>query len=362
MVSESRPNELIEAMRALVGEVLGLDTRGYEQADVARIIAELVPEVERLMEGTDAALKRVFEYYEPQTSSTTASPLRRPDSESFGRSVDHLMRTRAAEKRIADISFIARMELTQKRKEIRRSGHGVSRWEIIAVCASVRRRVLKLASAIEQAICLHEQVDFEDHWYATELQRSLEVRRAYARFRKSLSLRERPHVRELRPRIRLAGTSIAILIGRSGYEDFRISDRSLLRDLQARIIAWVSTRSKSRFPVREGLRLWQDISGSADMLMQINGRTELRENDAALISELRGSWLPRRSATAALDDELRRVLDEQLYGSDWELDALMERDEPVTVAELEDHLARLDRQISPTLETVPTEDDEDDED
>ncbi|MCB9755840.1 MAG: hypothetical protein H6713_38405 [Myxococcales bacterium] len=311
---------VLRELDALFERARAVDTRRFESRDPDAIAREHIPEITALLADARATLCDVATRYDGGGASIAGATAPGDD---FSVHVDTLMRGDDTGTRVADLAIIARMELAQRLECIRRLPANASTWDIIAVTSSVRRRVLKSVSAIQKAICEHERLDREIPWFRAERERSLEVRRAYATFRRRLELERPPSRDELYARLRLVGTALAMLIGDDVYEHLRVTDRQLLRRLQEKVIQRlrVDPSSDGRAATREGERVWQDIATAAELLMQVNRRAELREHDAATLRRLTEELRPL-SPRARVTPELRARLS-SLMGADPAIDGLL---------------------------------------
>lgn len=123
----------------------------------------------------------------------------------------------------------------------------------------------------------------DDHAYRTELATSLEVRCSYAELRRKLAIARPPEEHEIYARLRLVGTQLTVFVGKDIYPMLRISDRAVLRQAQARILAWLGSRPRD---LRDGVRIWQDIAAFMDLLRKVNDRPELVEHDRELVDRV----------------------------------------------------------------------------
>jgi hypothetical protein len=324
----------------LIRTVQEIDTRRYEEHDSETIRRELVPALQSRLEGTEQLFRRVFEHYESNSKNESDTG---PSAElSFESTLDRLMSTGSAARRIADISFIARMELSRMQHKLSSFKDTSNHWEYVNICASIRRRVLKSADSLERAICHHEGLPSDNVWHESSVQMGLLTRRAYAIFARSLKSDIPPNADDLFARVRSAGSALAKLIGREGYEDFKIADRRLLRAIQQRVLEWLRDGQKAEetFRVRAGQRLWQDIVGSANLILQVSNRPELIEHDAAVIEELHA--LTARSPAQELQLEpVQGELLRSLYGLDVALDRYIEHGDTRSGSQLRSLLERL---------------------
>jgi len=341
---------LVRQLRALIDSAQAIDTPTYERAEINTICDELFVAVERLLDDADRVLKHLQHHYE--SSAPASDRIEAAPAFGFGEHADRRLEQdhADADASISDIAFIARMELAQRTQQFRCLTLKSDRWDQLAVCARVRRRVIKFATALDRAVCERAGIEFEERRYLSVLRCSLDVRQEYVDFRDRLKLDRPPSSEELRTRLRLVGTSLAILIGRPCYEDLRTSDRRMLRELQSRLLGWLrESPFDSRATIRAGIRLWQDTAAFAGLLMQVNLRTELIEHDHAVLLEIRRqicSARPTAPLEARTIDQLRRLI-----GRDPELDACIRRARGSTYSEIEAPvtcvLTRLGTQVAP---------------
>ncbi len=99
----------------------------------------------------------------------------------------------------------------------------------------------------------------------------------------------------------------------------------MLREIQRRVLGWLrggKTQDMGAFHVRSGVRLWQDVVGLANLLMQVSNRPELRAHDGEIVVDvfetLFGGFSPAQqlppaqldhpSALLGLDEELDQCI------------------------------------------------------
>lgn len=303
-----------EPMRELAMRGKHVDIRAYEIASVERITEELQPITLALLCDARSLLGAVLDSQDAahspgeEASSAWASHL------PFEREIDAAVATKLGSRRaVEEIAFIAQLELRQREDRLCRIGARQGATALLGECDSSLRRVRKALNAVDAAIAKAEDVpprlDF-----TSELETSLAVRRAYAKFRARLNLDGEPVPETLRARLRAAGTQIAILVGWDAYPEMRVQDRLLLRDLQQRILGWL--RGGSDATPAAGLRLWQDLAASVEMFSLVNRRQELVAHDSDIVRKLADA------AANTSRDELRSAL-RALDGLDPELDRLL---------------------------------------
>ncbi len=297
-----------EPMNALVRRTLEVDVRHYETAPTAEL-ATLAKATAAMVEEGCILVSAVVEECMVETNDEG-----RARSESllpFDLAVDAAVEEGGeSASAVEDIAFLVMLELRQKKERLQSSAGSTDPVEVLGDCDSALRRIRKGLGAIDVVIARRDEgapsLDF-----SSELVHSLQVRRAYAKFRARVVRDDAPSTAELRTRLRAVGTHIAVLVGWSAFPLLRVRDRLQLRRLQQRILEWL------RMPVTDevaGVRLWQDVTGFVDMLAQVSRRQELVEHDAILVTAL----LARLESAGDLDDVATRAA--PLFGRDDELD------------------------------------------
>lgn len=276
----------------------------YETAGAARLKDELVPRVHALVADTLETLERIPGSGEDEAPGGPGAGDPLDETSSFLRQVDRLVAHRQA----ADIAFIGGSELRSKLGGLESVSGQDDPWLLLDRAGSTLRKVVKIATALHVVLADSEgALSFE-----TELRVSLQVRAAYAKFRRRLkgSLSQATTTRR---RAQTAATCIAYLVGRDTYPQLRIGDRLALRQLQARILAWLRDREAE---AKEGERICQDLLGFAELVRNVNLRSELVGHDQALIARLLDDGPKALAARghaeleklAGLDDELDELL------------------------------------------------------
>ncbi|MCG8418084.1 MAG: hypothetical protein MJE77_09105 [Proteobacteria bacterium] len=325
MPPENPSNDLIQSLRELTRQVREVDTRSYEEAEPEVIGADLLPTIAHILARAEQLVADVFGHYEARAQKEPSPEVTASEDMSFEHRLDQLMTTGTTAQRIADISFVARLELAHKRQQLDGLRLDGSHWEPIAVCASIRRRILKVASALERAMCEDENIEPQIDWYHIEMKISVEVRRVYAIFRRSLEPDSPPDRGHIHARIRRAGIAIAMLTGRDVYEELKIRDRQMLRELQHKVVSWlrVCNGEISKSHAGSGITLWQDAVGLANLLMQVNNRAELRDHDEQVLADLNETLFEGLVRSTRLTQAQLDQL-QSLYGMDDRLDQCIE--------------------------------------
>ncbi len=330
----------------IVEEIGRFDIRGYEGWPAAELVTDLQPIAAGLVERAIAAIDEVIGETVARCAgaSEAAAPLDRGAStdaeldDRFEFALDSLVdQTDPTIQAIDDIAFVARLEFRQRRSRLAALTAERSRIDILSECERGLRGVRKSLSALDQI--MSDTLGLPPGLgYESELQTSLRVRRCYARFRRQILEGGEPGYDEVYPRLRAAGTVIAVLVGRDIYPELRIRDRLQIRELQDRILSWLRT---GRDDLAGGIRLYQDLAAFVGMLTEVNNRQELVAHDAALVEDAHDQLTADAiDGERPIPPELFRRLD-ALRGLDDEVDELLDAAEPRDRAAWKSLLARL---------------------
>ncbi len=266
-------------------------------------VQELVTKVAEILDATTSAIEAVFHAYE-----NVPPP---PNLEG---------------PRVGDVAYFALMTLGEIRGGLDASGgmeNAADLFQIYERCAKACRAVRKSVVAVDAAVCSHEGLARRLTDEAA-LENSLEVRRAYTKFRRVI-VRSKPdcvdNPAEFVRFFRSVGTQIAILVGSTTFTTLRLYDRTQIKIVQGRVIDWLRSDLQD---VEDGAHIVQDILGFSTMLLQVSRRPELCEHDERLLRKLRAE-LHKGAAEApvaetlldacrpleGLDDELTQMLDDR---------------------------------------------------
>ncbi len=276
MVTGEGSRALAEDLVLVVREASQIDLRSFEQRDASAVRGELVPRVLALVEAGLEVLTSVLALHEEVALEEEA----RERSTNFLVRIDRVVGTHDRSTHVADLAFMARLELRDGAHTLRGFGPGADLWRMLTTCDGCLRGLRKAASAVERALADH--AGFEPRLeFVTELHLGRVIRAYYARFRREVGGDGPPTAETVHRRLLSASASIAKLIGRDFYADLRIDDRAQLRSLQERFRTWLMGVDGQ--DPESGIRLWQDLQGFTILLSQINRRSELLEHDRALV-------------------------------------------------------------------------------
>ncbi len=338
------PRDLIDALVASVRRVEALDLRRWEGAPSAEVLDALRPPIVESLDEATRTLQLVLRRYDGASAPPAGAEPLPEGGRDFDHGVDAIVQQLPSEGRVADLGFMALIELRQRRERVIALVASEDPWRLLAVLDGARRRIKKSTGAVATVLAQLEGLS-PALGHAPELATSLEVRRSYARLRRSIDEGQEPSRAELQPRLRRIGTQIAMLIGRRIYPDLRIDDRSQIRELQARILAWLRLDPAEEATFVEGRRLFTDLAGFARVLAQVSHRQELLEHDAHVVAIAAGAC--RATSRTELPDRLVDRLS-ALVGLDDEVDELLEARERA-VERWRRPLARLERRLAQSL-------------
>jgi len=327
-----RPTELIDALRTLFESCKCFDTRAYEeQPSEPETFSALVPIIQGELDGALSLVHLVLDYYEP-IADAELKPRQDGDWKDPSQS-----RSRTAQT-LVDLCFVARIELVQQSERLQSLTPASEPWTIIEVCASTRRRILRSVSALEDGICRREGFVSAQMFYPSELQSSLQIRRAYGRFRKAVTRGKAPDGHTIHTRLRAALREFSVIVDGPIYQDLRAEDRRHFYELKQQIDAWFE-KGNGR-DTAHGLKIFENLVNFAHLLVEVNNRSELREYDSRILSEVYLHLFGGSERYTHISEEVLAKV-RVLYGRDDELDHLMNyaEDSPVELWRLP--LARL---------------------
>lgn len=336
METEKFEGETHQRLVECVERALGLDIRRYEGFPTETLREELIPNTRALVEEAIAIANALFCYFDevPREARETVTSLTEDLAKDFAQnSAEDLaedggsedaakiastapfegMNGQASRPQIADLAFIAMLEFRQL-LDVDRVGASTDPWEVIARCGSAHRRVARTLATIEEAFARYRGVKRRLE-PACELCVALEIRRHYCRFAQNVASHDAPEdASQLKRALRSIGTAIAMLFGSRVYSHLRVRDRRQIRGLQSRILEWLRNDQK-KSAYADGLRLWGDVVGASQMLMQINRRESLIRHDIETIHALLKLDAPTDDLDTLLSLRgLDPALDAQLHG------------------------------------------------
>jgi hypothetical protein len=295
--------ELVGATRA----VRAMNVAGDEAAPAHAVVNRLVPRLRRSLEGMSALIQRV------EASASAAA--------------------------VADVSHMARRELAVQLQRLGALTGAEPTPRVLGECGASQTVLLRASAAVKEALRAH--LGLRPQRGSRQLARSLALRAAYTHLRKELRAGAEPEPGAVAARLQEAGERVEAFVAGPDFALARIEDRLLLRSLQGRVRAFLVDPGDAR----EGLRLYQDLTSCAELLRQINLRSELVTHDRALVEAARRR-LGRLANSAAVPEALLARL-RRLYGRDDEVDQLLDPDLCRRVGPWTGPLGRLKASLDP---------------
>ncbi len=225
--------------------------------------------------------------------------------------------------RCGDVAFFALQEMNQIGASIETTATQGHAGQLVEQCDRMRGRIMTACSALHDALCQRGEQDPRDDVRRAEIDQGLRVRAKYTQFRQALARAASATSDDLYRRMRLVGTQVAMLVGSKTFQEIRVGDRMILRDIQAQVLGWLGSSDKD--PV-SAARIWSDVDSFAKLSREINRRADLQEHDCETFGRL---WA--HLATLQADDVIAVETVpwvEQLRGCNVELDELLDGDVP----------------------------------
>lgn len=337
--------DLQRSLLRVVHRTRGIDVRHYEWREQSSLQHELLPAVTEALSDAINVFKQILEYYGSPPQDDAAGAASEQAVESLNRGIDLAIEAGDGTQRITDLSFMARLELDREVEGLAKIKSSREGWIIISECGRACNRLITSAIAVENALCASEGLSrILTHLYQGELNRSLQVRRAYAVFRQTIVGGGPSTAENVRERLRGAVIGIAQLAGSDIYRDLRASDRKRIESVQGRLVEWLDANQEG--DTVAGLRLWQDVANISELLLEVNKRAELREHDQAVAVMAYARLFHADDAPTSIPPDLELRL-HSLFGRNEELDRLIADSGSHSTEEWRTPLERLLESLSP---------------
>lgn len=308
-------------LRSLHELTASVDLVAFEEHSPAQVRESLLPLANKVLRIALDVFERLSRAYDSVTEPDRGRPLRSSE----------------LRQEIADLCFIARMELTPRVAEVANPADPEDKWSVLSASSHAFGCIAKAIFALEPrlAALAGEEPSLKR---TSSVDQAVRVRRVYHNFYERVILDGPPEPLTAVARLREASAAIERLVSSAVYPQMRGSDRCQLRRLEERVRAWLADESAS---ASSGIEIWQDLAALAAIFQQINRRQDLIDHDRAVLSEL-------SRALAELDPTMRPrpTLVQRLgavVGRDEELDTLLENPERTSCGRL---AAVIDRVLS----------------
>lgn len=288
-----------------------IDLRPYEDLSFQEIDQHVVTKIQSILSKWEVTLDKIIDFYTLQTPAAERLQL---ETTRFDK--------------IIDLVWVARWEMKERVENIQRAKAQSDRCLLLFESDEALRGLFKSVTAVGVGICQQENLTPQScisNEAKDSLDLSIKTRRAYTIFQRNvLHLRDETDVYK---NLRKVSTAIAILRGKNVFDQLRFFDRALLKSLQSKTIEWLG--KADRDPLT-GAMLWQDAVGFAELLGEINKRSELVEHDLSL---LQNCYTILTSLVVSLIPEETVSQLQTVFGRHPELDQLLESKENRSVKE-----------------------------
>ena len=305
---------ILQKLSVLVSRVDEAEFHVSEETERISLATDYVPKVSQLLEEASQLLHEVQDWYDSDDALNVA-PQDNTNLDSLS-DIGALISSELAARNVADLAFVARGGLRSCREELRAAANQRDFFQIASACDTGMRRLRKALVSVESSAAEFEGVAVPRRHLA-DLEISLEIRKLYGELNRELVAEGPPPDGELEASLDAIAQRLVELRKLDLYPLLRIGDRVEMRRLYKRILDWLQQPQPDLI---EGHRLWQDVSGFAHLLLQINHREELREHDRLMVAQAWHVLFAKRAAQVPpeLLQELQRML-----GRDEELDQLI---------------------------------------
>lgn|GEM_PF-5810967 len=297
---------LVGTLRNLARVARDLDMVPFETDDSSSAEADLVPLVSRILAMSVTVLDKLVAHYENLDEAAITGPVQSEAGPQQAKS-------------LADLCVVGRMELYHRGEELKQVSGQSDHWDLISACNSSRGSLIKVAVAVENAICERESWNSELE-PAYDRSVSVEVRRAYVHLRQGVAELGSPDEGSIEDHLRHAEELIDEVVRSDVQKKLRVSDRCHLKRLQQKLKTWLAAGRGADH--QSGFYLWQDFVAVVEMLMQINNREDLVQGDKNHAEKLLASFEKANSSLVQIPEDLLGSL-RALYGRDAELDRVI---------------------------------------
>jgi len=296
----------------------------------------LLQKVRTMLRETVEVMSGIMDAYDPDGHIADSLEDTHDDHEFF-REIGAEIASHMAMQEVSGLAFVSRGQLYDILDGLERAVDGQKMWKAAALIDAALRRLGRSLVAVETSIRQCEGLPPTSRtWF--DLDDALETRNLYSLFRHSILDSESKTLEE---RLANASRRLAAMREHELYPYLRIDDRLEVRRLQKRILTWRAGAASAE----DGERLWQDLSGFAKLLAQINQREELREHDRVAVEGIYRMFFESGLGSVVLGPRHLEVL-EPLFGCEDDLDAILLHPEGRWTEDLKEPLERLRRTFS----------------
>ncbi len=313
-VRAASPAALCAMCEQVIEETRRISLESYEDAAVP--VGELLDQVRRGGERALELLGLALDRYDGEPTPSLDG-LEIEGEARFAAEIERRLDRSVNPERITGVAFVARIGLRDRLSSLSRAEGMDDRCDVLHLCDRVIREVARSLRALAATIREYEALPPGIDYRALEVERAREIRRAYAAFHREVDAEPPASEAEVARRIRLAGVSIAKLLGRTVGLGVRPRDRFALVRIRKRISAWLRAAvSDGGAPLEDAERILGDLAGTARLMLEINRRQEIVEHDRAALADA--------EALSERDPKAMLARLEGVRGRDAELDVLIQ--------------------------------------
>ncbi|GAB4368947.1 MAG: hypothetical protein Kow0062_02460 [Acidobacteriota bacterium] len=300
---EGSVEDHLRRVRSLHALVTSVNLIELEERDLETIRNELVPAVHKVLRAALAVFERLAKDF-GEESDARGRPLRDD----------------ALAQEIADLCFVARMELGPRSADLERQAKIDDKWSLLSSCSHAFGCVIKAIFALEPRLAelAGENTQIARHRSVGD---AVRIRRVYHNFYRQVMLDGTPTPETIHQRMQRIADAMDRLIASPVYPRLRGSDRCQIRRLEERVDQWLAQGDDERSP-SEGLSLWRDLSALSAIFLEIRRRQELIEYDRRTLAGLR-PLIAERPVEATPDAPIIAAL-ETVTARDEEIDRIVE--------------------------------------
>ncbi len=312
---------ILDRLAALIEQSQGLDFVVPQDTGWFTLEGPLLDGIRSLLADAAEVMHVIMEFYDAQIleEGGVADEENSVDSQVLLQEIGAQISAELAVREVASLAFVSRGQLLEILEALESASARKELWLVVSHADTGLRRATKALITLEAAIREFEGLPSLDRRWV-DLEDSLEIRRLYGQFRRSIIRRNPDDQTSLKSSLRSVANRIAILRDLKIYPFLRIDDRLEIRRLQKRILAWLGGEGDTSNEAGE--RLWTDLVSFARLLTQVNNREELREHDRRAVAKLYHQLFQASPVPSRLPQHLTADL-ESLLGRDDELDLLI---------------------------------------
>lgn len=336
-MQEMPVQQIQSSIKNIVLKLQNIDLKKYEEATYQYILNNLQLELTPLFDEWQAFLNKIDTHYAIILSESNKIPNNNIQGEIESSNLEDDIDLSTPISQLSNTIAIAKWDYEWKVAALTSKLESEDSLSLLLSICNICSAIFKGSQAIEETLCNYEAIE-PDELFANrskeQLIISLEIRRVYTKFSKMVSEENWANDIELttmiiRERLRRIGSAIAVLYGRDVFSHLRVSDRVLIKQLQQRILNWLSNKTVD---LEMGKTIWQDVCSFAELLTEINNRAELIQHDNQTLSTVYDELASLPDFIKPLPDNLFTQL-KTAFGRNGYLDQLIQQYKDIPVSQ-----------------------------